>query len=84
MIHDFTNLKNNLESKGYTVSVFATKEAATEYLDSQIDEKIVGFGGSVTLQEMNLFRVLSTHNTVYCVLSRISTGNILHKSYGLL
>ena len=65
LIYDFTKLKNNLESKGYKVSVFATKEAATEYLDSQIDEKIVGFGGSVTLQEMNLFRVLSTHNTVY-------------------
>ena len=65
MIYDFTKLKNNLESKGYKVSVFATKENATEYLDSQIDEKNVGFGGSVTLQEMNLFRVLSTHNTVF-------------------
>ncbi len=65
MIYDFTNLKNNLQSKGYAVSVFATKEAATEYLDGQIDKKIVGFGGSVTLQEMDLFRVLSTHNTVY-------------------
>lgn len=65
MIYDFMNLKYNLENKGYKVSVFATKEAAAEYLDSQIDGKIVGFGGSVTLQEMDLFRVLSIHNTVY-------------------
>ncbi len=65
MTYDFTNLKNNLENKGYKVSVFDTKESAAEYLNSQIDEKIVGFGGSVTLHEMNLFEMLSTHNTVY-------------------
>ena len=65
MIYDFAKLKNNLESKGYKVSVFTTKETATEYLDSQIDGKIVGFGGSVTLREMNLFCALSTHNTVF-------------------
>ena len=65
MAYDFTKLKNNLERKGYKVSVFAMKEAATEYLDSQINGKTVGFGGSVTLREMDLFRVLSTHNTVF-------------------
>lgn len=65
MAYDFTNLKNNLERKGYKVSVFATKEMAAEYLDSQIDKKVVGFGGSVTLHEMKLFHLLSTHNTVY-------------------
>lgn len=45
--------------------MFATKEEAAVYLDAQIDKQIVGFGGSVTLQEMNLFEMLSTHNTVY-------------------
>lgn len=65
MSFDFTTLKNNLLDKGYKVSVFETKENAAEYLNSQIHEKTVGFGGSVTLKEMNLFSVLSTHNTVY-------------------
>lgn len=65
MSHDFTKLKNNLENKSYAVSVFDTKEAAAEYLNAQIDGKTVGFGGSVTLREMNLFAMLSTHNTVY-------------------
>lgn len=65
MTYDFTNLKINLENKGYQVSVFDTKEAAAEYLDSQIHEKTVGFGGSVTLHQMNLFAMLSKHNTVY-------------------
>ena len=65
MIYDFTKLKNNLEEKGYRVSVFDTKEDAVQYLDNQIDEKVVGFGGSVTLHEMDLYKMLSTHNTVY-------------------
>ena len=62
---DFTDLKNNLENKGYLVSVFETKEKAAEYLNNQIDKKVVGFGGSVTLHELELFQKLSTHNTVY-------------------
>ncbi len=66
MSYDFTKLKNNLEEKGYQVSVFDTKEDATEYLNSKIDGKTIGFGGSVTLREMELLEVLSTHNTVYC------------------
>ena len=65
MTYDFTNLKKNLEDKGYKVSVFDTKESAAEYLDEQIDAKVVGFGGSVTLREMELFEKLKTHNTVY-------------------
>lgn len=65
MVYDVTKLKDNLEQKGYQVSVFDTKEAAAEYLDSQIHEKNVGFGGSVTLHQMNLFAMLSKHNTVY-------------------
>ncbi len=65
MSYDFTKLKNNLENKGYAVSVFETKEDASAYLETQIIGKTVGFGGSVTLREMNLFEKLSAHNTVY-------------------
>ena len=65
MEYNFSVLKNNLENKGYAVSVFDTKEDAADYLNSCIDNKVVGFGGSVTLSEMNLFSLLSGHNTVY-------------------
>ena len=65
MSYDFTKLKNNLESKGYAVSVFDTKEEAASYIHTQINGKTVGFGGSVTLREMGLFERLSAHNTVY-------------------
>ncbi len=59
---DFTTVKNNLESLGYAVSCFETKEEAAEYMDSQIDGQTVGFGGSMTLQEMGIYELLSKHN----------------------
>lgn len=65
MNYDFSALKQNLESKGYNVLTFENKGQAVEYLDSQINGKTVGFGGSVTLKELNLYDKLSTHNTVY-------------------
>lgn len=65
MSYDFTILKDNLEKKGYKVHVFDTKEEAAEYIDTQVDGKTVGFGGSVTLHQMELFSKLSKHNTVY-------------------
>ena len=55
------NLKNNL----FEVSVFDTKEDASEYLNKKIDKRSVGFGGSVTINEMGLFESLSTHNITY-------------------
>ena len=58
-------LKNNLENKGYTVSVFQTKEDATNYLTNKIENKTIGFGGSVTLHELNLYENLSKNNLVY-------------------
>jgi len=63
--YDFSVLKENLENKGYKVSVFENKEAATDYLNREIDNKTVGFGGSVTLHQMGLFQPLSEHNVVF-------------------
>ena len=65
MIYDFTKLVRNLVNKGYKVTVFNSKDAAAKYLDSQINGRTVGFGGSVTLHELGLFNLLSKHNTVY-------------------
>ena len=35
---DWTKLTKNLEKRGFSPKVFATKEEAAGYLDSQIDE----------------------------------------------
>jgi hypothetical protein len=59
---DMTRLSEVLESKGYTVSVHATAADAAAYINGRIDSKSVGFGGSVTLEQMGLYELLSTHN----------------------
>lgn len=61
---DFTNLKTNLEQLDYQVSCFDTGAEAADYLNSQIDQKTVGFGGSVTLEQIGLYDKLHGHNIV--------------------
>lgn len=63
--YNFTDLKRNLESKGYSVSVFEKKEDAANYINGQVNQKSIGLGGSVTIHEMNLFEILSCHNVDY-------------------
>lgn len=62
---DFTALKQNLEARGYRVSVHETKEAAAAYLNGAIDGKTVGLGGSVTLHVMGIYERLATHNDCF-------------------
>ncbi len=62
---DFTALKQNLEARGYRVSIHETKEAAAAYLDSTIDGKTVGLGGSVTLDVIGVYELLSLHNDCF-------------------
>ena len=57
--------QRNLEKLGYTVRTFETKEAAADYLDTQINGKTVGLGGSVTLAELGIYDRLKAHNTVF-------------------
>ena len=61
----FDKVKQNLEKKGYKVTVCDTKEEAADYLNGMIDGKTVGFGGSVTLRELGLYDELSSHNEVF-------------------
>ena len=62
---DLNKVKENLEKRGYTVSVFETASKATEYIDSKVDGTSIGFGGSTTIAEMKLFEALGKHNDVY-------------------
>lgn len=62
---DFTKVENSLRQRGFTVKTFATGAEAAAYLDSAVDAKTVGLGGSLTLQEMGVYERLSAHNTVY-------------------
>lgn len=56
---------DKLQKNGYQVSVFHTAAEAAAYLNQTIDGKSVGFGGSVTLQDMGIYDLLATHNTCH-------------------
>lgn len=62
---NLNQLKSVLEQKGYKASVFETAEDATKYIDSVIDGTSVGFGGSVTLEQLGVYEKLALHNDVY-------------------
>ena len=62
---DFTELKKNLERNGFQVSVFEDACSAAAYLNSAIDGMTVGMGGSVTMQQMGLYKMLASHNSVF-------------------
>lgn len=60
----FDTVEKNLKALGFAVKTVSTAEEAAAYLDSVIDGKTVGFGGSVTLDQMGLYDRLARHNTV--------------------
>ena len=61
---DYAVLKKNFENHRFHTSYFETKEEAAAYLSDQIKGEKVGFGGSITAKEMNLFEVLRKDNEV--------------------
>ena len=62
---DIGAFEANLKWRGIALKVFDTKEEAAAYLTASIKGKTVGFGGSMTLEEMGLYEKLKKENTVY-------------------
>lgn len=62
---DYQVLKKNFESHRFRTSCFETKEEAAAYLKEKIHGVTVGFGGSITSQEMGLYDLLKEKNTVF-------------------
>lgn len=58
-------LRKNFENHGFAVSFFNNSKEAASYLAQQIQNTTVGFGGSVTLQEMGLYELLAEKNQVF-------------------
>lgn len=61
---DLEKTKQALEARGFSARVFPDARTASDYLNRVIDGTQVGFGGSVTLDEMGLYDSLGAHNTV--------------------
>lgn len=62
---DIQKTMKALQDKLYAVTYFRTRQEAADYLDEQIDGKVVGFGDSRTMIDMELYRRLSVHNEVH-------------------
>lgn len=61
---DISRVLENFRNNGFEASYFETKEEASAYLNEKIDGTTVGFGGSMTINEMGLIGSLETHNEV--------------------
>lgn len=57
-------LEKNYGKHGFQTSFFQTKEEATAYLAGELKGRQIAFGGSITVQEMGLYDVLSQDNEV--------------------
>lgn len=55
----------NLTNHGFSVRVFKTQQEAVSAISQELSGRAIGFGGSVTLQELGLFEKLSANNTVF-------------------
>ena len=62
---DIKKLCENLEKNGFHAVYFDTAKEAADYLDSKLDGRTIGMGGSMTIKDMGLVDRLPTHNTFY-------------------
>ncbi len=62
---DLQVVKENMEKKGFTVTIFESSAEAAKYLTESITNTTVGSGGSMTLEALNIYDTLCTNNTVY-------------------
>lgn len=58
-------LIKSLENRGFSAKYFSTKEEAVSYLDDSIKDKTIGIGGSETVKEIGLDKVLEKDNKVF-------------------
>jgi L-lactate utilization protein LutB len=75
------NAIKNLKARGFDVARFATKEQARDYLAGRLKGQTIGFGGSMTLKEMDLYNALAPHNTVWS--HWVQNPEIARKNAGL-
>ena len=59
------NTAKTLERNGFAVRIFPTAKDAAAAIAGELHGKTIGFGGSVTLEQMGLFELLSKDNTVW-------------------
>lgn len=59
------NLRKSFERGRFEFNYFETKKEANNYIMENVKNKKVSFGGSITLQEMGLYELLSKNNEMH-------------------
>ena len=62
---NFDTVTSALQRNGYAVSCFETGREAAAYLNSVLDGRRIGCGGSATLQQLGLIDSLAEHNRLF-------------------
>lgn len=62
---NLNELKENLIKKGYEAKVFNNSKEAKEYLLNCINNTSVGIGGSVSIEQLDIYEELKKNNKVY-------------------
>lgn len=57
-------IRRNCEARGFETLLFATGEAARDYFIATLQGQTIGFGGSVTLEQLGLYDALRDSNAV--------------------
>lgn len=70
-------LKKSFENHGFETSFFEKKEDAADYIASKVKGKKVAFGGSVTVQQMDLYEMLKKDNEVLWHWNEPGKGTLL-------
>lgn len=61
---EYSEIRRNFEQHGFTTQLFAAKDAVCKYLADTLQNQTIGFGGSETLTDMDLFEILQQKNAV--------------------
>ncbi len=62
---DLQTVAKNLTERGYTAHVFETSKDCQSYLTEQLHSTTIGMGGSVTINQLNLYPLLKERNVVF-------------------
>ena len=71
---DSAKLIKNFEKHGFTVKLFETRKEACDYLKETLKGEVVGFGGSMTTQELGLYELLGEQNEYGIVVENSEDG----------
>jgi len=62
---DISRTIENLKREGFVVSYFETGAQAAEHIAAELEGRTVGIGGSMTVEQIGLYDLLTKKSTVY-------------------